>query len=214
MHKLIDLTGQTFGKLTVIARAENIGKQTAWRCRCSCGNECIVAGGDLKRRQKTCRSCSQTKHGMSKTPIYKDWTGMIKRCENPNTRFYDRYGGRGIKVCERWHDFQNFYADVSILPHFGEKGYSLERRDNDGDYCPENCCWATKKQQANNRGNNIKVKYKGEEMTLMEAAEHSEMNYFVLLARYHKGLRGDELFAPIDERFSHKKFSNSSTSCN
>ena len=139
MSKLIDLTGMTFGQLTVIERAPNIGNMTAWRCRCTCGNECIVRASNLKRGQKTC-GCGQSRktHGMSRTKIYNNWKRMIERCENPNHNSFDGYGGRGIKVCERWHTFENFYEDVSKLEHFGEKGYTLDRIRVNEDYEPGN----------------------------------------------------------------------------
>ena len=202
MSKCENLTGMTFGQLTVIERAENTKAGKArWLCRCICGNECIVRAKDLKRGQQTC-GCGQgnVKHGMSRTKIYRTWEGMLQRCENPNCEGFDNYGGRGIKVCERWHAFENFYADVSVLPHFGEKGYSLDRIDVNGDYCPENVRWATKKQQVENRRNTIKIEYEGAEMTLAEAAEKSGINYSCLLTRYKRGDRGKRLFRPDNER--------------
>ena len=202
MGKFQDLTGMTFGRLTVIERAPNIGKQTAWRCRCSCGNECIVQAGNLKNGQKTCGCGSvekfierNTKHGMEGTKIYGKWSGMLDRCENPNCKDYPRYGGRGIKVCERWHIFENFYADVSVLPHFNEAGYSLDRIDVNGNYCPENVRWATAKEQNRNRRNNTIVEYNGVQMCLKEAAEKSGISYQTLVSRYRVGKRGDDLFA-------------------
>lgn len=196
-----DLTGQTFGRLTVIEHAENHGKQTMWRCKCGCGVEKIVSAGALKSGNTQSCGClareKVTKHGMYHNSVYKIWRGMLDRCENENSTFYDSYGGRGIKVCARWHDINNFYADVSILPHFNEPGYSLDRIDNNGDYCPENVRWADKKTQNRNTRKNVFVEYNGEKLCLKDAAEISGINYRTLHNRYKRGLRGDELFKPV-----------------
>ena len=200
-----DLTGQTFNRLTVIERAENAKDGKArWRCRCSCGNEVVVVGKYLRRG--TIQSCGclwrekVTTHGMSHTKIFGKWKTMLKRCENPKCVSYNNYGGRGIKVCERWHDFQNFYNDVSHLPHFGEKGYTLDRIDNDGDYEPCNVRWADYKTQRRNTRQNVFVEYQGVEMCLTDAAKLSNINYYTLRIRYYHGDRGERLFRPLRKR--------------
>ena len=208
--KCEDLTGKVFGYLLVLSIAykkkNKNGTKIYWRCRClKCGKEVVVAAHDLKSGHSTTCGCGRigkftTKtHGMSRTKIYYTWGSMMARCYNPNNKQHDKYGGRGIKVCERWHTFENFYADVSILPHFNEKGYSLDRIDNNGDYCPENVRWADINTQARNKRNNILVEYNGEEMTLPEAAEKSGINYDCLQRRYYRGDRGDRLFRPSEK---------------
>ena len=205
MGKFEDLTGMTFGRLTVIERAPNIGKDTAWRCKCSCGNECIVRSDVLKRGQPTC-GCGKLEkliersktHGMSHTKIYKTWSYMLQRCYNPKRPDFDLYGGRGIKVCERWHTFENFYEDVSKLEHFGEEGYTLDRIRVNEDYEPGNVRWADKNTQARNKRNNILVEYEGVEMCLKEAAEKSGISYTTLQARYRVGDRDEKLFRPVN----------------
>ncbi len=168
MGKCIDLTGQKFGRLTVISRAGKTKRGAVkWLCKCNCGNETVVIGDDLRKgatrscgclakdiisnRMKGCTPHNKT-HGKAGTLIYKEWSEMKRRCLNSHDNNYHNYGGRGIKVCDRWRNgFEAFYEDVSKLQHFGEKGYSLDRINNDGDYEPNNVRWATAKQQANNR---------------------------------------------------------------
>ena len=204
--KVIDLTGQKFGRLTVISRAENDkNKHPRWLCRCDCGNTCVVLGENL--RSGHTRSCGcwsrerSTTHGMKGTPIYKKWRGIKDRCFNPNNKQFKDYGGRGIYMFPEWiDDFQKFYEYVSKLPHFGEEGYTLDRIDNNGNYEPDNLRFTDRKTQSRNTRRNIIVEYQGREMTLAEAAELSGIPYNTLLARYYAGDRGERLFRPVRKR--------------
>lgn len=155
--RLIDLTGQTFGKLTVVGRAESQKAEARWHCTCICGGSTTTTGSNLRRGRTTSCGCAvaefnrrtRTTHGGRGTPEYEIWCSMIKRCENPNHHAYARYGGRGIAVCPQWRaDFAAFLRDVGHRP---SPELSLDRIDNDGDYEPGNVRWATAQQQAANR---------------------------------------------------------------
>jgi len=166
----INLTGEKFSRLTALARIGS-GEQvkTQWLCRCDCGNEIIAASGNL--RSGHTRSCGclrveigverNTKHGMCESSEYSTWESMKKRCVNPNHKYFHNYGGRGIKVCERWRNsFENFYADMGPKP---DPRLTLERIDNNGNYEPSNCCWATRAEQRSNTRNSGKYKRNGVE---------------------------------------------------
>lgn len=195
MAKMEDLTGMKFGRLTVI---EHYGKDryghNQWICKCDCGNEKIVRGCDLKRGSVVSCGCywkerlveCNTIHNFCNDhkKLYGEYYNMIKRCHDEKCKNYTNYGARGIKVCDRWRDdIRNFYDDVSVLPHFEEAGYSLDRIDNDGDYTPDNVRWATIKEQNMNKRNTISFDYKGETRTLKEWSEIFNIPYEILYQR-------------------------------
>lgn len=164
MTKRIDLIGQRFGRLTVVEEIQAPKKSYSLRlfvCKCDCGAITNpIDGRNLTRGHTTSCGCRQKErvkeanstHGRKGTNIYTTWINMKDRCFNQNHRAYRHYGGRGITVCKEWKDsFQEFFDYVSKLPHFGEKGYSLDRINNDGVYEPGNVRWATSKEQVNNR---------------------------------------------------------------
>ena len=152
-HNAKHLTGQRFGRLTAIEPTEKrYDGKIVYHCLCDCGKQCFIRSSDLRKGHT--RSCGclvkdvNTTHGMTKTSIYSCWTHMIQRCENPQCAIYKYYGGRGIKVCDRWHKFENFYEDVGDPP----EGMTLDRwPNNDGNYEPTNFRWASCQEQSNNQ---------------------------------------------------------------
>lgn len=146
--KRIDIIGQRFGKLVVIASAEKSKwHQLKWSCKCDCGNEKKVFGNDLKRGRTLSCGCAN-KHGMSNTRLYKSWQQMLDRCLNPNNKRYKDYGGRGITICDRWMKFENFHEDMGDR---SSKNHSIDRINNEDGYSLENCKWSTRSQQQRNR---------------------------------------------------------------
>lgn len=158
--KMIDMTGQVIGKLTVIGRAIVNDKhgQARWVCTCACGNKTIIRGSELRHGgQKSC-GCSQTvgaaaarrTHGMSGTSLHRLWRNMINRCERAETHNFHRYGGRGIRVCDEWR--KDATAFISWCQSNGYKhGLELDRRDNDAGYSPDNCRFVTRLENARNK---------------------------------------------------------------
>ena len=162
--RLRDLTGRRFGMLTVIKRdVSGISGRTRWLCLCDCGGGRSFDSRSLLRGSESCGcltgakiSKSMTKHGMSHSKVHSTWLHMRRRCSNPNNHAYERYGGRGITVCERWiNSFENFFEDMGLPP----KGLTIDRINNNDGYYPENCKWSTYKEQASNRRPSSKQKW-------------------------------------------------------
>lgn len=190
MGKFIDLTGQKFGKLTVIKRVENNKlNRVCWLCLCECGNERIVQSISLTKGK--CKSCGcdkgqhNRKYPKGSNKLYKKWLGIKARCYYKNSPRYKDYAGRGIQVCDKWkNDFMSFY-NWAINNGYKEN-LTIDRIDVNGNYEPDNCRWADTKIQANNKRNNHLITYNNETHTLKQWAEIFNIDYKLLHARIVK----------------------------
>ena len=192
-----------FGKLTIIgvSHKNGSGKNYA-KCKCECGNIIDVLPNSLFNNESKSCGCSKLnnpmlannkstssgnyKDGRTKHSLYGTWTQMINRCENPKSKHYDRYGGRGIKVCEEWHDFWSF---VKWSDSIGGRpnGYTIDRIDNDGNYCPENCRWANWETQTSNKSSNRYITYNGKTQTIQQWSIDIGLNEQTLTNRINRG---------------------------
>lgn len=195
-ERIRSIPGCTFGrwkvvKIVGVRRYARTNDYLA-KCRCSCGTVRMVSITSL--RQGNSRSCGclraelarrrTYKHGCAnRTPEYSVWQNMIARCSNPRNKRWLHYGGRGVRVCRRWkskHGFENFLADMALRPSFN---HTLDRKNNNGDYCPSNCHWATRKEQSRNKSNSRKVTFRGRTKLLIDWAEELGINYRTLRTR-------------------------------
>lgn len=195
MSKLNDITGQRFGRLTAVSWERVLYAnrvQVLWICTCDCGNTIRSASSALKRgNPKSCgcwiaeeTSARNRTHGMGRTPVYAVWTTMIARCTNPKNISYPNYGGRGIRVCERWRDFANFFADMGDRP---SATHQIDRIDNAGHYEPGNCKWSDRVEQGENKRNNILITARGKTLTPPQWAKIIGIPATTLRRRYALG---------------------------
>lgn len=186
------MVGQRFRHLIVLGVVDNGAGRTAISCRCDCGEICERDSSEVRRgKSRTC-GCEMQTHGYAgrrRCPAYTVWALMRSRCNNINGKDYSFYGGRGITVCDRWNEFKNFFADMGNPP----RGHWIERIDNDGNYEPGNCRWATRLDQARNRRNNRKVVAFGETKCLSAWVEDGRcrVGYRTLLHRLNLGWKSE-----------------------
>lgn len=200
----LDLTGTRFGRITVLGFHSRAGKFITWYCRCDCGKETVVHGGNLKSGHTRSCGCLEIevrskgtmfRHGASandkETPEFVVWKKIRERCLSQACPAYADYGGRGIGMCQSWQDdFTNFLNDMGPRP----PGTSIDRINNDLGYFKENCRWATQIQQANNKRNNIRIEFNGETKTRSEWARHLGFNYPMLQGRLKNGWSVERAF--------------------
>lgn len=200
MGKKIPMIGRTFGKLTVIAESDKRGGQCTWICKCECGAITHPIGGyDLRNgRQVSCgckkrhgKSSSFYKHGGAGTKLYEVFKTMHRRCEAKTANRYSYYGERGISVCAEWSDFAVF-REWAHASGYAE-GMTIERIDNNGNYEPTNCRWATMKEQSNNRRNSIFAEIDGQTLTIAQWSDSTGIPYETIYCRYRRGLAGKDL---------------------
>src|SRR5215217_5661984 len=171
----INLTGRTFGRFVVVEESPKTGRTVRRWCRCACGSMKAVAAANLQRGHTSSCGCLRREqlatrnrtHGRAGSPTHRTWKSLLTRCTNPKYPGYVKYGARGITVCERWRSFENFLADVGERP----PGTTLDRIDNDGPYAPENCRWASLREQSLNKRSNRRVTLEGVTLTVLEWCE-------------------------------------------
>lgn len=202
-YEIEGIKGKRFGRFTVVeymGRAKD--RKHTWLCVCDCGNEKVCLENNLKNGHTSSCGCigteikvkRNTTHGLCGDPLYAVWTHMRQRINDPNIKTYNRYGGRGISICEEWKSAEEF---VKWGYDNGYKiGLTIDRKDNNGNYSPENCRFITMSEQNRNKSSNVRVEYNGESNVLWDWAEKLSMCYGTLRLRYGKGDRGKMLFRP------------------
>lgn len=205
MNKRIkNLEGMKFGRLTVLGLSDKSNKKAYWDCICECGNTKAVRSDSLQngtikscgclKKEQDIKNLNRTTHNLSKTRIYKIWQGMKKRVLDTESPSYSNYGGRGIKLCEGWLEFESFYK-WAINNGYNTK-LTIDRIDNNGDYTPPNCRWVDLQTQSRNRRTNIIIKIGNVSKCLTEWCEIFELDYKKVNARYNRNenITLDELF--------------------
>jgi hypothetical protein len=188
-----DLTDRRFGRLVVLGYVGVNKRATQWHCLCDCGHDCIIASASLTNGLTQSCGCFHQEqignlrrtHGRSRTTVYRTWQGMISRCYNPKNPAFHHYGGRGIGVCSRWKDsFENFLSDMGERP---SRNHSIERKNVNGNYAPDNCIWATSREQSRNKRNNKFITINNETLPLIDWCERHGVPYLRTLKRLGRG---------------------------
>jgi hypothetical protein len=209
--RLTDLRNSRFGKLTVVGLERGSARGARWACRCDCGTEIVTSASSLVRGSSQSCGCARNekiaetlkRHGHwsggKASPEYGAWDAARRRCTNPSDRSYARYGGRGIDMCNRWVSgegdtppFECFIADMGLRP---SPAHSLDRTNNSQGYSPENCRWATCKQQGRNRRTTIMLFWRGRQITAPEIVEITGLKYVTVKARLRMGWPIDRIMS-------------------
>lgn len=198
-----DFTNQRHNFLVIVKFAGLNARRSVWLAQCDCGKTILICSSNIKK-QKSCGcksaesvSASNSTHRMSKHPVYKSWCKMLERCTNKNHKYWQNYGGRGVRVCARWLKFENFLEDMGASY---KEGLSLDRIDNDKGYNKTNCRWANHTDQARNRRSNVWVDTPKGKMLLCDAEKEFCLNRATIQYRRRKGLTGENLFAPPNNK--------------
>lgn len=198
-----DLTGKVVGRLTVICRngyaPNGKSQETAWLCRCECGNEKTIARSQLVKERIVSCGCKRKEHmgalnrthGQSNTAEHRIWTNMKTRCTNKKATGFEHYGGRGIKMCDRWlNSFEAFYKDMGPRP---SPDHTIDRIDNNGNYEKSNCRWAVDETQKNNRSDTIFLELNGVKMGAAQWARDRGISYRTIVSRHKLGWTDEEI---------------------
>ncbi len=196
MSKKIDLHGKVFGRLTVVSesQARDSHGNVVWNCLCECGNTKATTSSNLRTGQTKSCGClflevaaekgrKKATHNMTDSKTYTVWVGMKGRCLNAKNPKYANYGKRGIRVCDRWMTFEGFLADMGECP----EGMSIERKNVNGDYEPDNCIWADQKTQQNNRRDNVRLEFMGRNLTLAQWQDETGISQDAISWRIKNG---------------------------
>lgn len=199
MWKIKNIQGQKFGRLTVVSLyGKDKNGKALWKCKCDCGKEHITSASSLQNGNTKSCGCLKNevisklnrKDGRTKERLYKIWLGMFSRCYNKNLDKYKIYGMRGIKVCDEWRDYKNFRSwalSNGYIENSTQKECSIDRIDVNGNYCPENCRWATAKEQSNNTRFNVFWEFNGKKKTVAQWADELNVNAESLYRRKYRG---------------------------
>lgn len=203
MGKFKDLSGLKFNYLTVISKEFNRAGKWYWLCKCDCGKKVVLSGSNIvSGHTKSCGCYKRSvlvKHGKWGTRLYKTWDCMKSRCNNPKATQYTDYGGRGISVCKEWNQFENF-RDWALSNGYCD-GLTIDRIDVNGNYEPNNCKWATRKEQSNNMRTNRVYTLNGETKTLKQWCDLYSLKYHTILCRVLKGWPIEKaLWHPIKQK--------------
>lgn len=213
MNKALKLSGQRFGRLTVLRRCGSRHHKSLWKCRCDCGKRKSIISSSLTRKIRPAKSCgclmiertkqANTLHGFKGTSTYSCWQAMLTRCRNTNMKDYKSYGARGIYVCKQWYDFTNFLKDMGPRPSLL---HQIDRIDNYGNYEPNNCRWATRLQQANNRRSNKLITFNNITLTYSEWERQLGFRSGIICKRIRRGWIFEKtLTTPPMEKFNRYK---------
>lgn len=209
-----DLTGQRVGKLQVISFAQTSNKwgRLLWNCRCTCGDDVLIPSSTLLRGASAA-SCGKREcrpafiDGKRRSITCNSWKAMIRRCTKPDSDNYPQYGGKGITVCERWMDFKMFIADMGERP---SSQFTIDRKDSNGNYCPENCQWSDKTTQTRNRSCAKRLTFEGVTLPVIEWANSKSIPLSVIYQRMARGWDDEKvLLTPIGRNGKRQSVVNS-----
>lgn len=197
---VVDLTGHRFGKLTVIKLdKERTKRKSYWICRCDCGNVKSIRGdtlivinscGCIKKEQDIKNLGIKRNHNMTHHRLFPVWNSMMNRCNNPKSRAYKDYGGRGIQVCDEWKYVENFIKWAENNGYI--EGYTIERIDVNGNYCPDNCCWIPANQQTWNTRKTVYIQIENEKIPIAKRARELGLSPCLVWHRWNSGIRDYE----------------------